>query len=90
MRIADHDFGGARRLGATNRRHGFICHEAAESLVLKSARKQLVRGDDAGDAFHVYRDIDLERGSGRFRICTVSRQGHRKTQESDEACCKPA
>ena len=53
MRIADDDLRGSRRLGAANRCHGFIGHEAAESLVFKTAGNQLVGRDDAGDTFHI-------------------------------------
>ncbi len=53
MRIADDNLRGACRLGAANGCHCFIGHEAAESLVLKTAGNQLVGRDDAGDAFHI-------------------------------------
>ncbi len=66
MRIADNDLRGARRFGASNGRKRLVCHESAESFVLKSARKQLVCGDCTCHTFHIHRYIDFERGLRRL------------------------
>ena len=62
MRIGDHDLGGAGRLGGLDRGDRFAGHELAEAAVLESRRTELLGGDDAGDPFHVDRDVDLQLG----------------------------
>ena len=61
VRIADHELrraGLARALDGGEHVGG---HPLARLLILEARRPELVGRRDAGDAFHVGRDVDLER-----------------------------
>jgi hypothetical protein len=68
MGVADENLGRTGRNRRLRGSHGLIGHEAPKSLVLETRRQQLVGGHHTRDAFHVHRDVDLERravGGGR-------------------------
>ena len=60
VRVGDDDLGragGLCRLDGSERLAG---HELPEAAVLEPGRPELFAGDDAGDTFHVDRDVNLQ------------------------------